>query len=45
MDSALPLSARSSTRRARRALPDVLFRSPWAALVIPLLVPLVVMLV
>jgi hypothetical protein len=26
----------------RRALPDVLFSNPWAALLIPLLVPLVV---
>lgn len=42
MDSALPLV---SARRERRTLPDVLFANPWAALVIPLVVPLVVLFV
>jgi hypothetical protein len=29
-------------RASRRVLPDVLFSNPWAALLIPMLVPLVV---
>jgi hypothetical protein len=43
MDRALPMAP--SVRRSRRVLPEVLFRSPWAAMIIPLLVPLVVLLV
>jgi hypothetical protein len=45
MDRALPLAAsvspESRARGARRTLPEVLFASPWAALAIPLLIPLV----
>lgn len=41
MERALPLVA---SRPARRSLPEVLFSNPWAALVIPLLVPLVFLL-
>jgi hypothetical protein len=41
VDRAISLDA--PARRAQRTLPEVLFSSPWAALVIPLLVPLVVL--
>lgn len=39
MERALPLE---SSPPVRRSVPDVLFSNPWAALVVPLLVPLVV---
>lgn len=41
MESALPLSAAAPS--ARRWRPEVLFTSPWMALAVPLLVPLVVL--
>jgi hypothetical protein len=41
MEQALTLE--ESTRTARRALTGMLFTSPWAALAIPLLAPLIVL--
>jgi hypothetical protein len=41
MARALPLA--TPAHRVQRELPDVLFRSPWAAMAIPLLVPLLVL--
>lgn len=43
MDRTLPGLA--PARATRRALPDVLFSNPWAALLIPMLVPLVLLLI
>lgn len=40
MDRTLPGLA--AARPMRRAVPDVLFSNPWAALLVPLVVPLVV---
>lgn len=41
MESAMPLP--EEDRRPRHSLQEVLFTSPWMAMAIPLLVPLVVL--